>query len=269
MMRTGLWVAMAAALAMAGCGKPDSGKQALATVGGDQITKAQVDTELKAAGAPQAENPEVRQAALEQIVRRKLLAQAARQEKLDQTPEMKVMRTAAQETFEAGLELGAIRAKIAQPTPQEAEAFVQSHPDMFAQRTGYLLDQLHVKGQLDPALSKALEPANTLAEVERVLQGRSLQFGRSVEQLDTLRANPQLTAAIRKLTPGQPFILPDIGGFTVSTVRQSSVQPVVGPQASAIANRLLLAEREVKAINDRLAGLKTDKVKYPKAATAK
>jgi hypothetical protein len=53
-------------------------------------------------------------------------------------------------------------------TPAEAAAFVASHPEMFAQRTGYLVDQLHVRAA--PGIVEALKPTKTLAEVESVLK---------------------------------------------------------------------------------------------------
>ena len=264
MKRAGVFVAVVATLAVAGCSKVGGGRGELANVGGQKVTQTQLEAELKAGEVPRADTPEVRKAALDQIITRKLLAQAAREEKLDRTPEGALMRAAAMESFEAGLEHRAIRDKVKAPTPAEAEAFIQAHPEMFAQRTGYLIDQLHIRAQSDPSLMAALQPTKTLAEVERVLQARGIAYRRSVEQLDTLRADPQLTAAIRKLAPGEPFVLGEPGGFTVSGVRQSVVQPVVGPQAATIAADLLFAQRRGQAMKDRVAGLKAAKVKYPK-----
>ena len=264
-MRARVWVAVVATLAITGCEK--SGKD-LALVGREKITEAQLDAELRAGEVAQVDNPAVRKAALQQIITRKLLAQAARRDKLDRTPEHQVMKAAAVEAFDAGLELRAIRDKVAKPTPAEVQAFVQGHPEMFAQRTGYLIDQVHVQAQ-DKSLMAALQPTKSLPEVEQVLQARGVPFRKSVEQLDALRADPRLTAAIRKLGPGEPFILGEQGGFTVSAVRQTVVQPVVGPQATAIATEIVMAEHRAKATADRLAELSAARVRYPKDAEAK
>ncbi len=264
-MRTGLWIAAAAALTLAGCGKAGGDKAALATVGSDKITPAELDVELKATDAARPDDPAYRKAALEQIITRKLLAQAAREEKLDKTPENAILRAAASEAWEAGLELRKITDKVPAPTAADAAAFVQAHPDMFAQRTGYLIDQLHVREKPDPALVAALQPTKSLAEAERVLQGRNISFRRSTEQLDTLRADPRIAAAVRKLAPGEPLVMSEPDGFSVSSVRQSAVQPLVGPEANAIATQMVLAERRSKAMSDRIAALKAAKVKYPDA----
>src|SRR5689334_2508976 len=115
MMRAPVLAAIVAALTMAGCDKIAMQRPALATVGNERISDAQLNAELKAGEAPQPNNPQVRAAALDQIITRKLLAQAARAERLDQTPENIVMKGAAVEAFEAGLELRAIRDKVATP----------------------------------------------------------------------------------------------------------------------------------------------------------
>jgi EpsD family peptidyl-prolyl cis-trans isomerase len=254
-----------AALAIAGCSKPGGDKGELATVGGEKVTAAQLDAELKATEVARPDDPAVRREALDRIVTRKLLAQAARAEKLERTPQNSLLKAATIESFEAGLELQAIGDKVAAPTAAEAAAFVQDHPEMFAQRTGYLIDQLHVNAKPDQALIAALQPTKSLAEVERILQGRNVPFRRSVEQLDSLRADPRIIAAVRKLAPGEPLVMSEPYGFSVSSVRQSSVQPVVGAQATAIAAKLLTAERRNKAMSDRIAALKAEKVKSPKA----
>ena len=90
-MRARVWVAVVATLAITGCEK--SGKD-LALVGREKITEAQLDAELRAGEVAQVGNPAVRKAALQQIITRKLLAQAARRDKLDRTPEHQVMKAA-------------------------------------------------------------------------------------------------------------------------------------------------------------------------------
>ena len=144
-------------------------------------------------------------------------------------------KAAAMESVDAGLALAAMQAKVKPPTPAETQAYVQAHPERFAERSGYIFDQLRASVPTDPALVAALRPAKTLEEVETVLRARGIPFRRGVQGLDTLRANPQLSAAIRKLPPGEPFVLNEPGGFTVSRVRQSEVKPVVGEQANTIA----------------------------------
>jgi EpsD family peptidyl-prolyl cis-trans isomerase len=252
---------MAVVLA-AGCSNGNAGKDVAAKVGGEKITTAQLDTELKAAGARDVNDPKLRQAALEEIIARKLLAQDARDENLTKAPEAIVLKGAAIETFEAELARRNLLAGVTEPTKADVDAFIREHPQMFERRTGYLIDQLFVPAQRTPELLEALKPTKTLEEVEGVLKARGVAYRRTMQSLDTLRSEPQLSAAIEKLPPGEPFILPDAGGFTVNRVRDSSVQPLTGDKAQAVAKELLLAQRRAKALRERLQQLKTDKVTY-------
>lgn len=251
---------MAVVLA-AGC-SGDSGKDVAARVGGEKITNAQLDTELRLAGARNPADPKLRRAALEEIIARKLLAQAARADKLDKAPASIALKAAAIETFEAGLTRRNLMLAVPEPTKAEITAFVREHPQMFERRTGYLIDQLSVPAQRSPELIEALKPAKTLEEVEATLKERKIDYRRSLQSLDTLRGEPRLSAAIEKLPPGEPFVLPEAAGFTVNRVREARVQPLTGARAEAVARELLLSQRRSKALREHLDKLKAEKVTY-------
>ena len=269
MTRAAVWIVLAATLSIAGCGKTGGDRSVLATVGNERITQSMLDAELRTSDPPPADDPAARRAVLDQIVVRKLLAQAARQEKLDKSREALILKAVGIETLEASLELREVQAKVAKPSPTDVAAFIQGHPEMFARRTLYLVERLYLRGPADPTLLAALKPTRTLEEVVRVLDARDRPYRRSVEQLDTLRADPRLTAAIQTLAPGEPFVLNDAGALTVGSVRQSAIQPIVEPQATQLAGELVLAQRRAKAVKDRIAALKAERVVYPGAAKPK
>lgn len=266
-MRVRNWICgVALLLATTGCGPGPTAKGPLAaTVAGETITVAQLDAELRAAGAPNNADAKIRNAALNQIVIRKLAAKAARDAKLDKTPDAILLKNAAVETFEAGLERDATLARIAPPTQAEAEAFVQSRPEMFARRTAYLVDRLQLSARPDADLAKALEPANTFEEVEAVLKARRAPYRRSVEQLDSLRMDPKLSARIASVPTGAPFVLPTAPALSINRIRASKPQPLTGEAAVGLARQALLDQRRAEALTQRLKDLKAaaaDRISY-------
>ncbi|MBV9286465.1 MAG: hypothetical protein JO288_01340, partial [Hyphomicrobiales bacterium] len=83
--------ALAAALALAGCGRKENEGavvgQVVAHVGTDDVTQQEVDNELRLAGvAPDKRSDELVKAALSRIIERKYLVQQARAIKLDREP---------------------------------------------------------------------------------------------------------------------------------------------------------------------------------------
>ena len=250
-MRAGVCAAAALMVVlMAGCGPRNPGDAVVATVMGEKITAAELDRELQGVRAPKAQEAAVRRAALEAIISRKLLAKAARLEGLDRAPQVLAAKDTAEEVFDANLYRAATLARVAPPTPAEAKAYVQANPHMFARRTIYLLEELRAPVPADKALLDALMPTKSLAEAEAVFKARGVKYGRVLDSVDTLRANPKLSKAIAALPSGEPFLLPGAGGLIVGSVRSTRAQPLTGAKAEALARELLLAERQ----RDRRAG---------------
>src|SRR3546814_15478049 len=75
-----------AALALSGCGKEATG-QVAAVVNGEEITLQEINAELGSRPIPEGVDKKViQQAALQRLVERRLLAPAARDDELDNTP---------------------------------------------------------------------------------------------------------------------------------------------------------------------------------------
>jgi EpsD family peptidyl-prolyl cis-trans isomerase len=256
--RIGLLLAPCLALALlTGCERGDKDDQGplAATVAGEKVTVAQLDAELKVDETARPGDPKARSAALQRIIVRKLMAKSARDDKLDQQPDAQRLKRAAIETFEAGLAQNAVLAKVPNPTPAEVAAFVGQHPEQFARRTLYLADQLRLPTVPDPALGRALGPANTFEAVEGVLRERHTTYTRSVEQLDTLRADPRLSAKIAELPPGELFVLPIGNGVSINRIRASKAMPISGEAANRRAAGLLREQRRQKAVAGRMEAL--------------
>jgi peptidyl-prolyl cis-trans isomerase C len=259
---TPVLAATLAVLALAGCDKlkgmaggGGSGPVA-ATVNGEKITVAQVDAELKASGdEAAAKDPALRQVAVQRIIARKVLADEARKEKLDATPEAKILKNAAAETFEATLVQRDALAKVKPPTDAEVQAFIQQNPAMFANRMLYVLEEAQLEKAPDAATQAALKPVDAYDGVLKVLAEHGINVRRGTAQLDTLQIDPRLTDALAKLPPGNAIVLPAPPTVAVARVLGSKPQPLTGPQAEAIARQVMVNQRRQKAVNDRMQGL--------------
>ena len=253
-----------AALALAACEQQPKGPVA-ATVDGETITVAALDAEMKAANVPNSSDPQVRSAVLERVIARKLMAKAARDEKLDQTPEAKAIKAATIENFEAGLAQKAALDKVKAPTAAEAQAFMDANPAMFAQRKLYLVDVLQLAQPATPELAQALRPIEDFEQIAKLLTDRKVPFRRGTEQFDSLRMPAGMAAQVASLPPGTPFVIPAPPSLAIARVRASRDAPAVGPEAVTVAQQMLANERRQKAVTDRLKGLvdaSREKTKY-------
>lgn len=263
MRSTILAVAAVAALSVAGCSpRAGDGSTVAARVAGRSITVAELEAEMRVTGVAKPEDPQVRRAALERLIVRKLLARAAREDGLSTTPDARRARDIAREDFDATLERTLTLNKVATPTDAEAAAYVASHPESFSGRTIYLLDQIQTASAPDVAVLRALGPTKTLDEAEGVLIDRKVSYRRAPAAIDTLRAPPGLSVILAKLPAGEVFILPEGGGVSISRVRASEVQPVTGPGATAFVKQLLMTRRQNEALTRRVETLKAEQVTY-------
>jgi peptidyl-prolyl cis-trans isomerase C len=265
-------VASSVCIGLAACQFPKFGAakapagQVVATVDGQEITIRNLDAEL--AGLT-TNDPNVRkvaeQAALKAIISRTILADEARAQGLDKTPGFALERQRMIDTLLVQTLEEKIAASVPPPAPEEAESFVAAHPDSFAQRKIYTVDQIRTAQTADPALIEALKPLNTLEDVEALLTQRHVEFHRVTTDLDALTLDPKISDSIAKLPPNEVFVIPTNGSVLISQIKQTRVQPFTGDPAVRFALRLIQSQRSREATlreMDAIAAKGASSVRY-------
>ena len=240
--RNALTLALSLALAACGGGGEPKG-QVLATVDGEEITATDLRAELNGATAASPEQQKMMERmALQHIVNRTNLAQAAKKEGLDKSPEFAVMERKAEQMALIEMLNEKSRKAVPQPSADEVNNFVSSNPVMFDQRKTFVVDQIVVP-RADQALAMALQPVKTLEAARAVLAQRKVPFSEAVGVIDALTIPPEAAKQIAALPPDEVFIIPNGGGMRINHVRSSQTNPIVGEQAQAIAREMLTRQR--------------------------
>ena len=238
-------MAVAACLVLSACGGGGEAPtgQVVATVDGQEITTAQLNLEMggQPGGSP-AEQAARRQAALQSIVDRTILAQAARDQKLDDTPTYAMLRDRAEQGVLIDLLARGGAGAAPKVGDQEVAAFVESNPSRFAERRLYLVNQINVPST-DPALLKAMAPIDTFDQARALLRGRGVPFGETVGVVDTLDVPPAAAQQLSQLQPGAVFITPDAGIIRVNQLREVQPQAITGDTAMRAARSIMGSER--------------------------
>lgn len=253
--------ALLACIAMSGCGLIGGGGKApkgqvVATVNGEEITITELNREMGGASPANAqERKAMEQAALQTIINRKLVAQAAKEQKLDKTPAFAQQELQAKEAMLVGAIQRKVAATVQDPPRAEAEKFVAEHPNMFAQRRVMVVDQV-IAGKFDPKLMKEFEPLKTLEEIEAVLTREGVDFQRTTTVLDTLNAPQGLSETLLKLPPGEVFVFPRGNAVFVNQIRDSRIVPFTGDRAINFAIAGLKQIRTQEALNREVESLR-------------
>lgn len=242
--------------------KPPTG-QVVATVGSEEITTRELQAEL---GGLNITDPKLmklaEQRALQRIIVRKLLADAARQRGLNKTPDFALQQERADETIlAADLEVN-IAKSVPSVTNEEAQAFMSNNPDIFAQRKIFDVDQITFPRPSDPTVLKGIQPLNTLPDVADYLTAQHISFKRGGGSIDAVGMQPRLVDAIVKLPTGTVFIVPSGSNLVANQITGTRIVPLTGPQALEYADRVLKSQHDEEAVQRALtrivqAGMRT------------
>jgi EpsD family peptidyl-prolyl cis-trans isomerase len=239
----------------------------LATVGGRKITAEDLKAEMATAPATDAAHRKMaEESVLRDMIARDILAQAARAQGLDKTAAFQRDKARLVDTLLVQSLQRKLAATAAAPTPAQAQAFMASHPDIFAQRKIFTLDQIRMAPPSDPALVKALGGQTSLDQIAQILTRNKVAFQRNAASLDALGAQPELVEALAKVPPGQLFVLPQGGVLAVNQIIGAKTVPFTGPEAQAYAQKILSAEGTQTAVQSGLKAIFVKSAKQVKIA---
>lgn len=247
-MKSQIAVALAAmaCVSLAACGNGGQPKgQVVAKVGKEEVTVLDLQSALTGFQAPNAAaRKAAEQQALNAIVQRKILAQAARKQKLDKTPEFARQQQQLTETLVVRDWQERLVKSVPTPNSDEVQQFIAQHPDLYGARKIFAVDVVRFVAPNDPALAKALQPLNSLDQVRTALAERKIPFGNGATQIDAFAVDPRLVDQLLKLKADDIFMLPQANNqVIVGHVTGARVEPVANDAATRHATEYLRRTR--------------------------
>ncbi len=261
----GLWLGAAAALAFVGasCNKVEPKGQVVAVVNGKEITVGELNEEARARGMSIGNDPSARARVMRDLVDRKLLADEALRDKIDQTPEYLLTARRLNELLLVQ-ELVAARRGPADPTNAEVRAFINSHPHAFDQRVSIRAGQISVPRKLSAKLQADLSTASTLEQAQQLLRAAGISGARSDQVWDSANL-PEDTTERLLPSASELVLLPAEAGMAIVQVFSVTPQPVPPEQRESTARQWMTQQRTVSALNQLLDSVRSKgQVKYQK-----
>jgi EpsD family peptidyl-prolyl cis-trans isomerase len=246
-----VFAALLLALALTtGCGRKEDAKvttQVAARVNSDEITVHQVNYVL-------ARNPNVtpetadqaKREILDKLIDQHLARQKAIENKLDRTPNVMQAIEAAKSEILARAYLDQVAATLPKPATWETEKYYKEHPELFAQRRLFDLEEIAFVAKADIAagLREQLSKVRSMQEIANWLHSQGVKFlanrgVRAAEQIP-LEILPKVQAM--KEGQIQLFDAGD-GRFQVLRVVASKAEPVDEATATARIQQFLFNRR--------------------------
>ena len=244
-------------LFVSGCQRKAEG-QTVAVVNGREITIPELNFALDQVQVPSSTDKNaVRSQVLQKLIDRRLLAEQARKEGVDKTPEFLNRQQQVNDDLLISM-LASRRLKTAQlPSDAEVETFIAGNPQVFANRETWDLDQIVYATQNDPKIKAAIENAHSIDALIAVLQQHQIAFSRQKNSIDTSVIPPNIFGRVSKLPAGEPFAVL-LGPKTVASgIVSKNPHPLTGDDAKPIAVQAMRKKQTTKSIEDLLKSLRS------------
>ena len=147
------------------------------------------------------------QAALDRIIRRLILSNAATDQGLDKEPNFAILSERAKQTLLIQLMESKVAASVPVPSNEEVTQFIQTNPNIFAERKLLDVDQIRTLRPRDPKIVKGMKPLKTLDEIAAYLTQNQIPFQRGTNVMDMVGQDPKLVNAVMALPPHEVFIV--------------------------------------------------------------
>jgi EpsD family peptidyl-prolyl cis-trans isomerase len=216
--RSALLAMTALSLTTAACDRKATG-QSVAVVNGEEISAGELNGELQLANVPpSADQKLARQQLLQGLIDRRLLAQEARKNGIDKSPEFLTRQRRL--TDDLLISMNAERQAGSQKLPDQAavDAFIAQNPYAFAQRQILTLQQIAIDPPSDTKVLAPLADAHSLDAVAATLTRLKIPFTRATGKLDTGTVPPEALKRIFALPPTEPFVLPANGKLYANVI---------------------------------------------------
>jgi peptidyl-prolyl cis-trans isomerase C len=238
--------------------------QTVAVVNGEEITAPDLNFALTQVKIPEgADKNAARAQVLQQLVDRRLLAEQARKEGIDKTPEYLNRERLADEQLLITM-LADRRLNTAQlPSDREIQNFMATHPEMFANRETWDLDQVAYLTPTNDALKKQIQGAHSIDQLIGVLQQNKVGFARQKNRIDTAAIPPEIYAKLKTLPAGEPFAVASGQRSVANAIVGREARPLTGDQAKPVAVDAMRKSQTTKGLEQLLKSLRSSaKIEY-------
>lgn len=265
-----LAVVMSFVAVATGCDQKDDAKpatQVAARVNADEITVHQVNNVLARNQniTPEAA-PQAKRQILDGLINQQLARQKAIESKLDRTPNVVQAIEAAKTEILARAYLEQVAAAIPKTAEWEVKKYYKEHPELFAQRRLFTLEELVFVATTDVAteLRGLLSKTRSLQEIADWLQSRGIKFAvnrgvRAAEQIP-LEMLPRLQA----MREGQLQLFESAGDrYQVIRVIAYKTEPIDEASAAPRIQQFLWNRRTSEVIAKEMTKIKEQaKIEY-------
>jgi EpsD family peptidyl-prolyl cis-trans isomerase len=251
---------LSVALVLPGCGKEERKKaatQVVAKVNGDEISVHQINFVLSRAQGITAENAEqAKKDVLDKLIDQQLAVQQAEATKLDRDPAVMQSIDAARRELLARAYLEKIAAAQPKPTVDEARKYYAEHPELFAQRRVYNLQEILVPAANVADVQKLVAQDKSMQDIAAALKARDVKFAANAGVRAAEQVPMNVLSRLHTAKDGQTLVIEAPQGAMVVRVVASQSQPVPENDALPRIQQFFANQRNAEAVANELKAMR-------------
>jgi EpsD family peptidyl-prolyl cis-trans isomerase len=238
--------------------------QALASVNGSEITVLQLNEELARAGVPATQQEVASKQLLQALIDRQLLESEAAREKLDRDPKVMQAIERARSLIIAQAYIQKHVGNVTRPTQAEVQDYFNKHPEFFANRKQFAMNELMVAASdLSPEVKATADAAKSLEEVAVWLDAHKVKYGRTQVTRSTADLNPDVAGKLLAMPKGQIFIVKEGERALLISIAEVREAPVTLQVAAPQIEQFLLNQKNKELAAAEIKRLRsTAKIEY-------
>lgn len=259
-----IWV-LPVLLIVGACDRKAEG-QTVAVVNKEEITATELNAELKGANLPaNLAAGDARSRVVQGLVDRRLIAQQARADGLDKSPDFLNQQRRATENLLINMMVSRRLNTMPLPSADEIAKFQAGRPEMFAKREMWTLQQIQYQTPKDAATLAKIGGAKTLDQLAQVLGTSVVQVTRSSTKIDSAVFPHDIYGRVITLPPGEPFIIPGGDRSVASVISAREPAPLTADQARIVALNTIRRGQAEKIVADLVKTARNGaKIEYQK-----
>ncbi len=258
-------LALSLTLGLAACGDKAGKKpatQVAAKVNSEEISVHQINFVLGRSGAGAVtpeQAPKVRREILGKLVDQQLAVEQAVAKKLDRSPDVVMAIEAARRDILARAYVDQLASAVAKPTPEEAKKYFTEHPQLFAERRVYNIQELVLPTAPGMAaqLNTMLGAGKPMEEIASWLKGKDIKFTGGSATRPAEQIPLELLPKIHALKDGQ--------GLVIETPKSTTVMRLAASQSAPVAEDVALPRIQQYLGNQRAGEAAASEFKQLKA----
>lgn len=260
---------LGATLAVSGCvdkKKTTDSTAVVAKVNNTQFTEQQINTAVQR--IPNLDRSRTKEASVQlvrSLVDQEVLVQKAVQDKLDRDPKVMELLEAARRQVLAQVYMDKKLGPLTVPTAAEVTAFYNQHPELFAQRKLYKIQEVAIKAPASEyeAIRAQLAASKTLNDFAAWLKTKNYPVNGTQEIKAAEQLPAPLLAKLQTMPDGQATVVTTPEGLIILVLAGSQLQPVTELQAKPAIERMVQLKKREEAAKQELDKLKAAaKIEY-------